>query len=69
MIYLSDAHEVRGHDGEGANLVANSEKATAHIGCRYRAKRTVRPDKGVLTQHTAEMENYHSSLVEKIETK
>ena len=30
MIYLSDAHEVRGHDGEGANLVANSEKATAH---------------------------------------
>ena len=43
--------------------------AAAHLWCRYRAKRTVRQYKDVLTEHTAETETYLLALVQKFETK
>ena len=69
VIDFSEEHEVWGYKTENGKLVPEPEKATAHLGCRYRVKRVVRPDGGVFTEQTAEMKHYLEALVERFEKK
>ena len=69
VIEFPGPHEVWGYRCENEKLIPEPEKATAHLGCRYRVTRVVRPDGGVFTEETAEMQTYLEALVEKFEKK